>query len=134
MTVAQKATVDNSQSLMWDNTFYTTKIELADGVEVKAGTLLAYGAADGNVAPAIKGTREAQFVVNYDITAPAAGGPHTIPCSVADSGSVARDLLILQADGDASNIDDSVLKPLRAGGFVVEDVNRSYKPDNGFTA
>lgn len=88
-------------------------------------------AADGKLVPfAIAGAGGAQVpkaVLTYDVTA-AGAGDESIRNMV--SGSVRKERLIIDADGDGSNIDNAVLDQLRDYSLVSIDVQELNILDN----
>lgn len=88
-------------------------------------------AADGNLTPfVIAGAGGAQIpkaVLTYDVTAAGAGDE-----SIRDmvSGSVRAERLIIDADGDASNITDAILDQLRDFSLISIDVQELNILDN----
>lgn len=87
--------------------------------------------ADGNMVPfAINGTGGAQVpktVITYDVTA-AGGGDIAIRSMI--SGQVRTERLIIDADGDGSNITDAILDQLRDYGITPVNVQELNIQDN----
>ena len=66
-------------------------------------------------------------VLSYDVVAAGAGDE---PCRPAISGEVRKEKLIINADGDGSNITDAILDQLRGFTIVSQDVNELNIADN----
>ena len=89
---------------------------------VATGKLILFvkgGVADGNGIP--------KAVLTYDITL-AAGGDS--PARVMVSGEVRKERLIIDADGDDTNIDAAVIDQLRDYGIVALNVTELAELDN----
>jgi len=88
-------------------------------------------AADGKMVPfAIAGAGGAQIpleVATYDVVATGAGD---VPIRGMVSGSVRKERLIIDADGDGSNITDAILDQLRDFSIVSTDVQELNIQDN----
>ena len=88
-------------------------------------------AADGKMVPyAIAGAGGAQIpkaILTYDVTATGAGDE-----SIRDmvSGVVRAEKLVIDADGDASNITDAILDQIRTYTLISLDVQELNIPDN----
>ena len=65
-------------------------------------------------------------VLTYDVTGPEG----QIPVRAMVSGEVRKELLIIHDDGDASNVDDSLINQLRDFSIVAIDVQELNIPDN----
>lgn len=83
------------------------------------GTILARDSVSGKLVPYVKGgsTNEngiPKAVVTYDVTAAGSGD---VAARVAIKGEFFKEHLIINADGDASNIDNPVLDALRLYGL-----------------
>ena len=87
--------------------------------------------ADGKlVAYVIAGAAGAQVpiaILTYDITVTGAGD---VAIRAMVSGEVRKELLVVDADGDASNITDAILDQLRVAKIVAVDVQELNIPDN----
>ena len=66
-------------------------------------------------------------VISYDVVAAGAGDE---PCRPAISGEVRKEKLIINADGDGSNITDAILDQLRGFTIVSQDVAELNIADN----
>ncbi len=93
------------------------------------GTIIV--AADGDlVIFAIAGAAGAQnpiAVLTYEVTKSGSGD---LPIRALVAGEVSRDRLIIDADGDGSNITDTILDTLRSAGIVATDVQQLAQFDN----
>jgi len=93
------------------------------------GTIIV--AADGKLVPfAIAGAGGEQnpiAVLTYDVSR-GSGGDEAIRALVA--GEVNKTRLIIDADGDGSNITDAILDALRSAGPVATDVTQLAQLDN----
>lgn len=99
---------------------------------VLAGTILARDSVSGKLIPFVKGgvTNEngiPKTVVTYDVGATGAGD---ISIRALVGGRVRANKLIIDADGDGSNIDEVVLDQLQNYNIAAEDVNELNIPDN----
>lgn len=99
---------------------------------VVAGTILARDSVSLKLVPYVKGgaTNEngiPKAVLTYDVTAAGAGD-----VAIRDmvSGKLDASRLIIDADGDASNIDAAVLDQLRSYSLVAIDVTELSAYDN----
>lgn len=102
------------------------------GGTVVAGTILARDSSTLKLVPYVKGgeTNEngiPKAVLTYDVTAADAGD-----VAIRDmiSGKLDASRLIIDADGDASNIDAAVLDQLRSFSLVAIDVTELSAYDN----
>jgi hypothetical protein len=88
-------------------------------------------AVDGKMVPyAIAGLGGAQIpkaVISYDVVAAGAGDE---PCRPAISGEVRKEKLIIDLDGDGSNITDAILDQLRDFTVVAQNVGELNIADN----
>ena len=120
----EAATVFEAAGLQFTITEGSTDFALADFFTLTV-------AADGKLVPfAIAGAGGAQIpkaVLTYDVVAAGAGDE-----SIRDmvSGSVRAERLIIDADGDASNITDAILDQLRDYSLVSIDVQELNILDN----
>lgn len=115
--------VDLGSVILRDAKFRDELLTFAGAGTVVEGTILARDSVSLKLVPFVKGgaTNEngiPKAVVTYDVTA-AGAGDEAIRAMV--SGSVRKDKLIIDADGDGSNIDDAVLDQLRDYGIIPED-------------
>ena len=99
---------------------------------VLEGTILARDSVSLKLVPFVKGgtTNEngiPKAVLTYAVTATGAGD---LPVRDMVSGSVRKQLLVIDADGDASNIDNAVIDQLRDYSLVTIDVQELNILDN----
>ena len=96
------------------------------------GTILARDSVSGNLVPFVKGgvTNEngiPKAILTYDVTATGAGD---ISVRAMVSGTVRKERLVIDADGDASNVDNVVIDQLRDYSIVTADVQELNILDN----
>jgi len=99
---------------------------------VAAGTILARDSVSLKLIPFVKGgsTNEngiPKAIVTYNVTAAGAGD---VSIRAAIAGKFRKEQLIINADGDDSNIDGAVLDQLRDYGLVSVDVTELGVLDN----
>lgn len=107
--------IDNGNVILKDAEFSDELLTFAGAATVLEGTILARDSVSLKLVPFVKGgaTNEngiPKAVATYDITAAGAGDE---PCRAMVSGLVRTERLIIDADGDGSNIDAAVLDGLR---------------------
>lgn len=73
------------------------------------------------------GLEIAKGVLTYDAVAAGAGD---VPVSVLVRGTVNQDRLIIDADGDGSNVDEVVIDSLLANGILAKPVKQIAQLDN----
>ena len=124
--------VDLGSIILQNGQFRDDLLTFAGAATVIEGTILARDSASLKLVPYVKGgvTNEngiPKAVLTYDVVAAGAGDE-----AVRDmvSGSVRAELLVIDADGDASNIDAAVLDQLRAYSLVSIDVQELNIQDN----
>ena len=124
--------VDLGSVIFRDAQFRDDLLTFAGAATVLEGTILARDSVTLKLVPFVKGgaTNEngiPKAVLTYDVTAAGAGDE-----SIRDmvSGSVRAGRLIIDADGDASNIDAEVLDQLRDYSLITIDVQELNIPDN----
>lgn len=96
------------------------------------GTILARDSVSKNLVPFVKGGTTNQngipkAVISYEVTATGAGD-EAIRALV--SGKVRAQRLVIDADGDASNVDDAVIDQLRDFSIISIDVSELNILDN----
>lgn len=96
------------------------------------GTILSRNNTTQKFVPFVKGgtanvNAEPEAVLTYDITATGAGD---IQARVLVNGKVRKERLVIDADGDDSNIDGNVRDQLRAAGITAVDVAELGQLDN----
>lgn len=97
-----------------------------------AGTILARDSVSGNLVPFVKGgaTNEngtPKVILTYDVEATVAGD---VPVRVGVAGEYRKEQLVIDADGDDSNIDAVVIDQLRDYGLTPIDVDELNILDN----
>lgn len=97
-----------------------------------AGTILARDSVSGNLVPFVKGgvTNEngiPKVILTYDVEATGAGD---VPVRVGVAGEYRKEQLVIDADGDDSNIDAAVIDQLRDYGLTPIDVDELNILDN----
>jgi len=124
--------VDIGSVILQDGQFRDDLLTFAGAATVVEGTILARDSVSLKLVPYVKGgvTNEngiPKAVITYDVIAAGAGDE-----SVRDmvSGSVRAERLIIDADGDGSNIDAAVLDQLRDYSLVTIDVQELNILDN----
>ena len=124
--------VDSGNVILKDGEFRDDLLTFAGAATVLEGTILARDSVSLKLVPFVKGgvTNEngiPKAVLTYDVVAAGAGDE-----SIRDmvSGSVRAERLIIDADGDASNVDAAVLDQLRDYSLVSIDVQELNILDN----
>ncbi len=124
--------VDLGNVILKDGEFRDDLLTFAGAATVKEGTILARDSVSLKLVPFVKGgaTNEngiPKAVITYDVTATGAGD---VPVRDMVSGSVRAERLIIDADGDGSNVDAAVLDQLRDYSLVSIDVQELNILDN----
>lgn len=124
--------IDNSDSILAEAEFRDELLTFAGAGTVIAGTILARDSVSLKLVPFVKGgvTNEngiPKAVVTYAVTA-AGAGDETIRAGV--SGKYRKDNLVIDADGDATNIDSKVIDQLRDYGLTALEVSELNILDN----
>ncbi len=124
--------VDIGNVILQDGQFRDDLLTFAGAATVLEGTILARDSVSLKLVPFVKGgvTNEngiPKAVLTYDVTAAGAGDE-----SIRDmvSGSVRAERLIIDANGDASNVDAAVLDQLRDYSLISIDVQELNILDN----
>ncbi len=124
--------VDLGSVILKDGEFRDDLLTFAGAGTVVEGTILARDSVSLKLVPFVKGgvTNEngiPKAVLTYDVEAAGAGDE-----SIRDmvSGSVRAERLIIDADGDGSNVDAAVLDQLRDYSLVSIDVQELNILDN----
>lgn len=112
--------------------FRDNLLTLAGAVTVLSGTILARDSVSLKLVPYVKGGTTTgngipKAVLTYDVVSTAAGD---VPVRAMVSGCVRAEMLIIDADGDASNIDAAVLDELRSYSLISTDVQNLSVLDN----
>lgn len=124
--------VDIGNVILQDAQFRDDTITFAGADTFVAGTILARDSVSGNLVPFVKGgaTNEngiPKAVLTYDVTAAGAGD---VPARVGVAGSYRKERLVIDADGDDTNVDAVVIDQLRDYGLVPIDVQELGILDN----
>lgn len=124
--------VDLGGPILKDAEFRDDLLTFGGAGTILAGTILARDSVSLKLVPFVKGgvTNEngiPKAIVTYDVVA-AGAGDEAIRAGVA--GSYRKPKLIIDADGDDSNIDAAVMDQLRDYGLVPIDVTELNIQDN----
>jgi hypothetical protein len=124
--------IDNSSVLLADGQFEDGLLTFGGAATVVEGTILAVDSVSLKYVPFVKGgsTNEngiPKAVLTYDVTATGAGD---IAIRAGIKGIVRIDKLIIDADGDGSNVDAAVLDQLRDYGITPQKVTEQNNYDN----
>lgn len=124
--------VDIGNVILQDADFRDELLTFGGAATVLEGTILARDSVSGKLVPFVKGgvTNEngiPKAIVTYDVVA-AGAGDVAIRAGVA--GKCRKERLVIDADGDASNVDDVVIDQLRDYGLVAIDVQELGILDN----
>ena len=124
--------INTANVILKDAQFQEDPLTFAGAATVLAGTILARDSVSLKLVPFVKGgsTNEngiPKAVITYAVTA-AGAGDEQVRAMV--SGSVREELLIIDADGDASNLDQAVTDQLRAYGIVPVNITELAIQDN----
>lgn len=124
--------VDIGSVIMEGGEFADDLLTFAGAGTVLEGTILARDSVSGNLVPYVKGgvaneNGIPKTVVTYDVVAAGAGD---VPVRVLQSGVVRLPRLVIDADGDASNIDKVVIDELRDYAVVSVDTTELNILDN----
>jgi hypothetical protein len=99
---------------------------------VKAGAILARDSSTGKLVPYLvggttNGNGIPKYVLMHEVVATGVGDK---PCSVLARGRVVRRRLVINADGDATNLTPAIVDMLRDYGIHAEEVAQLGKHDN----
>lgn len=124
--------VDIGSVILCEGEFRDDLLTFGAAGTVKEGTILARDSVSGNLVPFEKGgtTNEngiPKAILTYDVTAEAAGD---VPIRDMVTGKVRAQRLVIDADGDNSNVDAVVLDQLRDYSLVSIDVQELNILDN----
>jgi hypothetical protein len=113
-------------------TFSDELLTLAGAGTIKAGTILARSTATLKLVKYVKGGSTNGngvpcCVLPYEVVAAGAGD---VAVRVAMSGKMNQNRLVIDADGDDSNVDGAVRDQLRARNFELDDVQQLARLDN----
>lgn len=123
---------DLGSVILKDAEFRDGPITFAGAGTLLEGTILAVDSVSLKFVPFVKGgvTNEngtPQAVLTYEVVATGAGD---IQSRVGVAGSYRKERLVIDADGDDSNIDQAVIDQLRDYGLVPIDVQELNISDN----
>lgn len=124
--------VDLGSVILKDGEFRDELLTFAGAGTVVEGTILARDSVSGNLVPYVIGgaTNEngiPKCVVTYDVVAAGAGD---VPVRIMVTGSLRAQRLVVDADGDNSNITNAILDQLRDYSLVAIDVQELNILDN----
>ena len=123
--------VDSGQIALGAPTFRDELLTFAGDDDIAAGTILARSTVTGNlVLYAIAGANGANIpiaVLTYPVSRAAAGDE---PVRVLIEGRVNASRLVVDADGDGSNLTNAILDELKASSIVAVPVNQLAQLDN----
>lgn len=123
---------DLGSVILKDAQFRDGAITFAGADTFVEGTILAVDSVSLKFVPFVKGgvTNEngiPKAILTYDVTATGAGD---VQARVGVAGSYRKERLVIDADGDASNVDQAVIDQLRDYGLVPIDVQELNISDN----
>lgn len=123
---------DLGSVILQDAQFRDEVLVFAGAVTVKEGTILARDSVSLKLVLFVKGgaTNEngiPKAIITYPVTAAGAGD---IAIRAGVAGSYRKERLVIDADGDDSNVDAAVMDELRNYGLVPIDVQELNIPDN----
>lgn len=124
--------VDLGSVVLEDGPYRDDTLTFTGADTYEAGTILARDSSTGKLIAFVKGgtTNEngiPKTVLTYDVTADGAGDK---PVRVPQSGVMRKNRLIIDADGDDTNVDDVVLDQLRDYGITAKNVPETNIQDN----
>ena len=124
--------VDIGSVILEEGKFRDDLLTFAGVATILEGTILARDSVSLKLVPFVKGgiTNEngiPKAVLTYEVTSTGAGD---VPVRDMVSGSVRAGRLVIDADGDATNVDNKVLDQLRDFSLVAIDVQELNILDN----
>lgn len=124
--------VDLGAIAIKDAIFHDEIVNFSGADSFAAGTIMARHSSSGKLILFVKGGNSdgngiPKAVLTYPIERSTGGDVYA---RVLVRGHVNRDRLIIDADGDGSNIDDVVIDQLRAYGIVASPVDQLAELDN----
>lgn len=123
--------VDIGQIELGGGQFRDELVTFGAAATLAAGTILARDGTSAKLVPFVKGGSGGEeiplAVLTYPVTAAEAGD---VPVRALVGGVVNGSRLIINADGDDSNIDAVVLDQLRGYAIVADDVKQLAQQDN----
>ncbi len=129
MTITENRLI---QPVLQNAKFRDDVITFAAAGTLAPGTILARDSVSLKLVPFVKGGTDNEngtpkAVLTYEVSATAAGD---VPARVAVSGEFRKERLVIDADGDDSNIDAAVIDQLRDYDLVPLDVTDLSVADN----
>lgn len=123
---------DLSGVILSDAKFRDELLTFGGAGTVIAGTILARDSVSLKLVPFVKGGSTNQngipkAIVTYDVTA---GGAGDVPIRAGVSGVYRKEKLVIDADGNASNVDNAVMDQLRDYGLTPLNVRELNIKDN----
>ena len=123
---------DLGSVILQNGQFRDDLLTLGGAVTVLEGTILARDSVSLKLVPYVKGgvTNENDIpkaILTYEVVSAGAGD---VPVRDMISGSVRANRLVIDADGDATNVDNAVLDELRDYSLVSIDVSELNILDN----
>lgn len=124
--------IDNGSFLIKEESSRHDTLTLAGADTIAAGTILARDSSTGKLVLYVIGgsTNEngiPKCVLLHQVVSTGAGDK---PCAVLEKGIVNQDRLIVDADGDASNITSAIRDQLRDYGIASQPVQQLGELDN----
>lgn len=118
--------------VVWDPVFEDDLVTFAGAATLKAGTILARDSVSLKLVPYVKGgaTNEngiPKAVLRDELTAAGAGD---LPCRPIIGGRIRKGDLVIDADGDASNVDAAVVDQLRDFSVIALGTTQLAELDN----
>jgi len=124
--------IDNGTVIVKDAEFRDDVITFAGADTFVEGTILARDSVSGKLVLFVKGgvaneNGIPKVILTYDVTAAGAGDE---VARVGVAGVYRKEKLVIDADGDASNVDNAVIDQLRDYGLTPLDVSELNIADN----
>ena len=118
--------------VVWDPVFEDDLVTFAGAATLKAGTILARDSVSRKLVPYVKGgaTNEngiPKAVLRDELTAAGAGD---LPCRPIIGGRIRKGDLVIDADGDDSNVDAAVVDQLRDFSVIALGTTQLAELDN----
>lgn len=118
--------------VVWEPVFEDDTVTFAGAATLKAGTILARDSVSLKLVPYVKGgsTNEngiPKAVLRDELTAEGAGD---LPCRPIIGGRIRKGDLVIDADGDASNVDAAVVDQLRDFAVIALGTTQLAELDN----
>ena len=118
--------------VLFDPDYRDELLTCAGAGTVVAGTILARDSVSGNLVPFVKGgvaneNGIPKCMTTVDVVTAGAGN---VPLRALVGGKVRKDKLIINADGNGTNVDNAVIDQLRDFGILAEDSQDLSMLDN----